>query len=221
LVERRIVHRVPVPYLVGEAWFAGRRYFAERGVLIPRSPIAELIESGFEPWLSQAPQRILDIGTGSGCIGIACAHVFPEATVVLTDVSESALRLARRNIALHGVEDRVGVAHADVFDGVPPGQFDLIISNPPYVSAADLAGMPAEFAHEPIDALAAGEDGLDIMRRVLAGARQRLTADGLLVGEVGASAPQLVDAFPAFPFIWPHLERGGDGVFVIGAVGLS
>jgi ribosomal protein L3 glutamine methyltransferase len=221
LAQRRIVQRVPVPYLVGEAWFVGQRFLVAPGVLIPRSPIGELIESGFEPWLAQPPGRILDIGTGSGCLGIACAHAFPEATVVLSDVSDAALALARRNVELHGVADRVAVVHADVFDGLPPGQFDLIVANPPYVSAADLAAMPAEFAHEPVEALAAGVDGLAIMRRILAGAHERLSPDGLLVGEVGASAAQLIEAFPALPFTWPNLERGGDGVFLLERVGLS
>ncbi len=221
LVERRIVHRVPLPYLVGEAWFAGQRYLAEPGVLIPRSPIGELIDCAFDPWLAQPPLRIVDIGTGSGCIGIACAHAFPDATVVLSDISDAALTLARRNVELHGVGDRVDVVRADVFNGLPPGTFDLIISNPPYVSAADLAVMPPEFAHEPVAALAAGDDGLTIIRRILAGAAERLSPDGLLVGEVGASAPQLLDAFPTLAFIWPELTRGGDGVFVLTRLALS
>lgn len=221
LVERRIVHRMPVPYLVGEAWFAGRRYLIEPGVLIPRSPIAELIASEFAPWLTRFPDRILDLCTGSGCIGIACAHAFPYAEVVLSDIDDSALALAARNVSLHNVGDRVTVVHADVFEGLDASTFDLIVTNPPYVNAADLANMPAEFQHEPRLALAAGDDGLDIVRRILTGARKWLAEDGTLVGEVGNSADDLLAAFPELPFVWPELQHGGHGVFVMDAAGLS
>jgi len=221
LLERRIVHRVPVPYLVGEAWFAGRRYLAEPGVLIPRSPIAELIAAEFAPWLSRSPRRILDLGTGSGCIGIACAHAFPDAEVVLSDVDPAALALAARNVELHQVGDRVSIVRADVFDGLPHGTFDLIVSNPPYVNAADFARMPPEYRHEPAPALAAGADGLDVVHRILRGARRCLSDDGLLVGEVGSSAADLVAAYPHVPFVWPEFGQGGFGVFVVEASGLS
>ena len=221
LLERRIVHRVPVPYLVGEAWFAGRRYLVEPGVLIPRSPIAELIASEFAPWLARFPDRILDLCTGSGCIGIACAHAFPYAEVVLSDIDDSALALAARNVSLHNVGDRVSVVRADVFEGLDASTFDLIVANPPYVNATDLANMPAEFSHEPQLALAAGDDGLDIVRRILTGARKWLAEDGTLVGEVGSSADDLLAAFPELPFVWPELQHGGHGVFVLDAAGLS
>jgi ribosomal protein L3 glutamine methyltransferase len=221
LLERRIVHRVPVPYLVGEAWFAGRRYLVEPGVLIPRSPIAELITSEFAPWLTRFPDRILDLCTGSGCIGIACAHAFPYAEVVLSDIDDSALALAARNVSLHNVGDRVSVVRADVFEGLDAATFDLIVTNPPYVNAADLANMPAEFLHEPRLALAAGDDGLDIVRRILTGAPKWLAEDGALIGEVGNSAHDLLTAFPELPFVWPELQHGGHGVFVLDAVGLS
>ena len=221
LLERRIVHRVPTPYLVGEAWFAQRRYLAQPGVLIPRSPIAELINAEFAPWLSGSPERILDLGTGSGCIGIACAHAFPDAEVVLSDVDDAALELTARNVELHRVGDRVSVVRADVFDGLEPTTFDLIVTNPPYVNANDLAAMPAEFRHEPRGALAAGQDGLDVIRRILADARNWLADDGLLVGEVGSSAEDLVAAFPNIPFVWPDFAHGGHGVFVVDAAGLS
>ena len=221
LLERRIVHRVPVPYLVGEAWFAGRRYLVEPGVLIPRSPMAELIVSEFAPWLGRFPDRILDLCTGSGCIGIACAHAFPYAEVVLSDVDDGALALAARNVALHQVSDRVSVARADVFDGLDASTFDLIVTNPPYVNALDLAKMPAEYRHEPRLALEAGDDGLDVIRRILNGARRWLAEDGVLVGEVGSSADDLLAAFPELPFVWPELQHGGHGVFVLDAAGLS
>jgi ribosomal protein L3 glutamine methyltransferase len=221
LLERRIVHRVPTPYLVGEAWFAQRRYLAQPGVLIPRSPIAELIGAEFAPWLKRSPERILDLGTGSGCIGIACAHAFPQAAVVLSDVDDAALELAARNVELHRVGDRVSVVRADVFDGLEQATFDLIVTNPPYVNASDLSQMPAEFRHEPRGALAAGRDGLDVIRCVLADARDWLAADGLLVGEVGSSAEDLVAAYPNIPFVWPDFAHGGHGVFVIDAAGVS
>jgi ribosomal protein L3 glutamine methyltransferase len=221
LLERRIVHRVPTPYLVGEAWFAQRRYLAQPGVLIPRSPIAELIAAEFAPWLSRSPQQILDLGTGSGCIGIACAHAFPDAQVVLSDVDDAALELAARNVELHRLGDRVSVVRADVFDGLQRTTFDLIVTNPPYVNAHDLAHMPAEFRHEPRGALAAGRDGLDVLRRILTDARSWLADDGLLVGEVGSSAEDLVAEYPNIPFVWPDFVHGGHGVFVIDAAGLS
>ena len=221
LLERRIVHRVPVPYLVGEAWFAGRRYLAAAGVLIPRSPIAEMIAAEFAPWLSRSPERILDLATGSGCIGIACAHAFPDAEVVLSDIDAAALALAKRNVALHEVGDRVSVIQADVFDGLPATTFDLIVTNPPYVDEHDLGHLPAEYRHEPRKALAAGADGLEIIARILADARAWLADDGLLVGEVGASAMNLIAAYPALPFVWPDLQQGGHGVFVLEAAGLS
>jgi ribosomal protein L3 glutamine methyltransferase len=221
LLERRIVQRVPVPYLVGEAWFAGRRFLIEPGVLIPRSPIAELIEAEFSPWLPHTPERILDLGTGSGCIGVACAHAFPYALVTLSDTDDAALSLAERNVALHDVGDRVEIVRADVFDGLEPTRYDLIVTNPPYVNASDMEDLPREFRHEPRTALAAGEDGLDVMRRVLRDARAWLNDDGVLVGEVGASAGALTAQFPAIPFVWPDLTRGGHGVFVVDADRLS
>jgi ribosomal protein L3 glutamine methyltransferase len=221
LVERRIVHRIPVPYLVGEAWFAGRRYLIEPGVLIPRSPIAELIEASFAPWLARPPQRILDLCTGCGCIGIACAHAFPAAEVVLADVDDAALELACKNVMLHGVGDRVTALKSDLFAGLPVGRFDLIVTNPPYVDGADLAAMPREFQHEPLQALAAGEDGLAVVERILADAGAWLASEGILVCEVGASAPALLEAHPELPLVWPDLERGGRGVFVLDAAALA
>ncbi len=221
LLERRVVHRVPVPYLVGEAWFAGRRYLIEPGVLIPRSPIAELIEAEFAPWLRSSPTKVLDLATGSGCIGIACAHVFPECDVILTDTDEHAMALAARNVALHRVDDRVRVVRADVYDGLPEGRFDLIVTNPPYVNARDMNALPPEYRHEPRTALAAGSDGLEVLRRIMRDARDWLASDGILVGEVGASADALSNEFPNVSFVWPDLVRGGSGVFVVEASGLS
>jgi ribosomal protein L3 glutamine methyltransferase len=220
LIERRIEARVPVPYLTGEAYFAGRRYVVEPGVLIPRSPIGELIEAGFAPWIAQAPETILDLCSGCGCIGIACALEFPDAVVCLADSDPLANEVARRNVALHGLEARVHVIDSDLFAAFADQRFDLIVTNPPYVAAAEIAAMPSEFKHEPRHALAAGGDGLDVVRRILAEARGHLADNGVLVGEVGASAEQLVRAFATLDFVWPEFERGGDGVFVIEAARL-
>ncbi len=161
LIKRRIDERVPTLYLLGEAWFCGLSFIVDDRVLIPRSPIAELIEERFAPWLADEPARILDLCTGSGCIGIACAEVFPDAEVALADLSYDALEVANQNIERHGMEDRVYTVQGDGFDGLPGQRFDLIVSNPPYVDAEDFADMPDEYQHEPELALACGSDGLN------------------------------------------------------------
>lgn len=216
LVERRISERVPVAYLVGEAWFAGLPFNVDERVLVPRSPLAELIDVGFQPWLGDVePEHILDLCTGSGCIGIACAVAFPEARVVLSDVSADALAVARSNIERHSLSDRVAALQSDVFAGLEGQCFDLIVSNPPYVDAEDLAGMPAEYHAEPALGLGSGDDGLDITRRILQQAAGHLNEGGLLVVEVGNSGRALDEAFPELPLTWVEFERGGHGVFVI------
>jgi ribosomal protein L3 glutamine methyltransferase len=216
LVERRISERVPVAYLVGEAWFAGLPFNVDERVLVPRSPMAELIDVGFQPWLGDVePEHILDLCTGSGCIGIACAFAFPEARVVLSDVSADALAVARSNIERHSLSDRVTALQSDVFAGLEAQRFDLIVSNPPYVDAEDLAGMPAEYHAEPALGLGSGDDGLDITRRILQQAARHLNEGGLLVVEVGNSGRALDEAFPELPLTWVEFERGGHGVFVI------
>ncbi len=220
-LQLRISRRVPVPYLTGESWFAGHRFLIEPGVLIPRSPIGELIGRSFAPWLAQPPERILDLCTGCGCIGIACAYTFADAEVVLSDLDPHAVSVAERNIEMHGMADQVRVLRSDLFDRVPQQRFDLIVANPPYVDAGDIASMPAEFSHEPRLALASGDDGLDLVRRLLAQAPDWLTDDGLLVVEVGNSAEALVEAFPGLPLVWPELGAGGHGVFIIERSGLS
>jgi ribosomal protein L3 glutamine methyltransferase len=220
MLELRISRRIPVPYLTGEAWFAGHRFLVEPGVLIPRSPIGELIAKRFAPWLAQEPQRILDLCAGSGCIGIACAYAFPDAEVVLADIDPRAVQLASKNVGLHQLGDQVRVVETDLFRGVPEGAFDLIVANPPYVDAEELAQMPEEFTHEPRIALESGVDGLDVVRRLLADARGWLADDGMLVVEVGNSADALVASFPGLPLIWPDLGSGGRGVFIIDRPGL-
>src|SRR5262245_16921462 len=221
LLRRRIEERIPVPYLVNEAWFAGHRFFVDRSVLIPRSPIAELIEARFAPWLSTEPRTVLDLCTGSGCIGITCALGLPQARVTLTDVSETALAVARRNVELHRLTDRVEVRCGDLFAPVHDQRFDLIVCNPPYVDAGDLATLPPEYRHEPRLALEAGIDGLEVVRRILADAPRHLTERGVLVVEVGNSAGALLDAYPQLPFAWPDFERADGGVFVLDADSLS
>lgn len=217
LLLRRIEARIPAAYLLGEAWFCGLPYVVDERVLVPRSPIGELIGGRFAPWLQGTPARILDLCTGSGCIGIACAHAFPAAEVVLADLSFEALEVANLNIERHGVEERVYTVQGDGFDGLPGQRFDLIVSNPPYVDAEDFADMPAEFHHEPELGLACGEDGLDLVRRMLAEAADHLSDDGLLVVEVGNSQVHVEAAYPEVEFAWVEFARGGHGVFVLSA----
>ncbi len=220
LFLRRIESRVPAAYLLGEAWFAGLPFHVDSRVLIPRSPFAELVASRFEPWLRPAGGlRILEIGTGSGCIAVACALAFPGSTVLATDTSAEALEVARLNVRRHRVGDRVRLMAADLFAGVA-GKFDLVVSNPPYVPDAELEHMPPEFACEPRGALAGGADGLDLVRRIVTGAGARLAADGWLAVEVGAGAQALEAAFPSIPFIWPEFEHGGDGIALVAAADL-
>jgi ribosomal protein L3 glutamine methyltransferase len=222
LFRRRIQERVPVPYLTGEAWFAGLPFQVDRRVLVPRSPMAELVQDGFEPWLGgRYPERILDLCTGSGCIAVAAALAFPEARVDASDVSPEALEVAAANVARYGLGDRLALYRSDLFADLPRVRYDLILSNPPYVDAAELAAMPPEFHHEPRLGLAAGEDGLEAVRRILADAPAFLAPGGVLVVEVGASRPALEAAYPLLPFHWPELEGGGEGVFVLEAEALG
>ena len=215
LILRRIRERIPAPYLTGRAWFAGLELACDARALVPRSPIAEWIERGFEPWLDpDSVERVLEIGTGGGAIAIACAMAFPNATIDAADVSAAALALARENCAAHGVEDRVRLLRSDVHAGVY-GRYDLIVGNPPYVDARTMASLEPEYRHEPRIGLAGGADGLDCVRRILDGAGERLRAGGVLVCEVGASRTALEQAFPETAFTWLELERGGEGVFLL------
>lgn len=217
LLRRRIEERVPAAYLIGEARFCGLPFFVDERVLVPRSPIGELIDQHFSPWLPREPARILDLCTGSGCIGIACAYEFPEAEVVLADLSFEALEVANQNIERHGLEDRVYTVQGDGFAGLPRQRFDLIVSNPPYVDAEDFADMPAEYHHEPAMGLACGEDGLDLVRRMLAEAADHLTEQGLLIVEVGNSQVHVEALYPEVDFTWLEFQYGGHGVFLLAA----
>lgn len=214
-LRRRIDERIPAAYITGQAWFAGLPFAVDERVLVPRSPIAELIQKRFEPWLSKEPAQILDLCTGSGCIGIACAYAFPDAEVQLSDISFDALAVAEENIQQHHLEERVFAMQSDLFENLAGLKFDLIVSNPPYVDAEDLATMPDEYLAEPEIGLGSGEDGLDFTRRLLREASDYLTDDGLLVVEVGNSWVALQAAYPQLPFTWVEFERGGDGVFVL------
>jgi ribosomal protein L3 glutamine methyltransferase len=221
LVARRIATRVPLPYLLGEAWFAGLPFTVDERVLIPRSPVAELIAERFEPWVNAADvMNILEIGTGSGCIAIACALAFPDARVTATDISPAALEVAALNAKRHGVAGRVRLVETDHADGVGE-TYDLIVTNPPYVPAAEMPELPDEYKHEPELALVSGADGLDSARRILQDATGLLNPAGVLVLEVGAQWQALEQAFPGLPFTWLEFEHGGCGVAMLQAADLA
>lgn len=215
LVEERVKLRIPVPYLTGIAWFAGLSFKVDERVLIPRSPLGELIENGFQPWVTEnSLNRILDLCTGSGCIGIACAHYFGDSDIDLVDISPDALEVANDNIEEYELQGRARTVESDLFDGLEGRRYGLIVSNPPYVDSDDLTSMPEEYHHEPALALSSGDDGLDITRRILKEAANFLTSDGILIVEVGNSCIALEEYFPQVPFTWIEFERGGHGVFV-------
>lgn len=220
LAQRRIRERQPLAYLLGEAPYCGLRFLIEPGVVVPRSPIGPLLLEGLRPWLQGAPARILDLCCGCGALGLLAARQFAAAQVVLVDADPLVVTLAERNAARLGLSHRVRAVCADLYDGVQGGAFDLILCNPPYVDAADMAALPPEFACEPAFGLAGGEDGLAVIRRVLADAGDHLTANGLLVCEAGMGGWRVRRAWPKLPCVWPDLPAGGTGVFVLEAAAL-
>jgi len=218
LIAGRTEKYIPVAYLINEAWFCGLSFYVDKRVLIPRSPMAELIEEKFSPWLVQRERPcILDIGTGSACIAIACAHAFPEAKVDAVDVSEDALAVACMNIERHKVSNRVHLIQSDLYENLDGNRYDLIIANPPYVGPREYAELPAEYHHEPGAALLGGADGVDVVRSILSQSDSYLNDGGILVVEVGNGQDAVAEAFPQLPFTWLEFERGGEGVFLLTA----
>ena len=219
---QRINQKIPSAYITKEGWFAGLQFYVDERVLVPRSPIAELVESQFTPWVNpDEVETVLDLCTGSGCIGIACAYAFPMAQVDLADISKDALDVSTINVEKHEAEHRVSVIQSDLFEGLSGKQYDIIVSNPPYVDAEDISGMAEEFQHEPELGLSSGKEGLDCTRKILEQASQYLSDEGILVLEVGNSQYALAEEYPDLPFQWVDFERGGDGVFVLTKAQLS
>lgn len=216
LLRERIKKHVPLPYLTHEAWFAGLPFYVDQRVIIPRSPFAEWIENRFSPWISpEKVKNILDLCTGSGCMGIAAAYAFPEAKVDVVDISEDALAVAKINVEDHDLRARIKLIHSDGFKNIPEKQYEIIMSNPPYVSSEEMETLPREYHHEPELALKAEDQGLALVHHILENAARFLSPDGILVVEVGNSDLALIEAYPQVPFVWLEQEKGGHGLFLL------
>ena len=216
LIDKRIKQRIPVAYLINKAWFAGREFYVDERVLIPRSPFAELITSQFMPWLSfNAVNSILEIGTGSACMAIACAYEFPHAKIDAVDIDDDAIDVANKNVALHKFDKRVQIIKSDLFEQLGNNKYDLIISNPPYVGQDEMQTLPDEYSHEPTHALEANDNGLELVGKILQQAAKHLIDKGVLVVEVGNSMDSLIERYPDMPFVWLEFEYGGNGVFLL------
>ncbi|MXP67291.1 50S ribosomal protein L3 N(5)-glutamine methyltransferase [Pantoea sp. Aalb] len=215
LIIRRVNERVPVSYLTNKAWFCGYEFYIDQRVLIPRSPIAELIEKRFIGLISEHPHHILDMCTGSGCIAIACAYAFPGVEVKGVDISLDALAVAEKNIERHNMHNYITLIRADLFCGLPQIKYDLIVTNPPYINIKDMKDLPKEYHYEPELSLTVGKDPLKLIRRILAYAPDYLTTQGILICEVGNSMIHIIEQYPDIPFIWLKFNNGGDGVFML------
>lgn len=217
LLTRRIDERLPAAYLTHEAWLGDFRFYVDPRVIVPRSYIAEALEDALSPWIAEpsAVGRALDLCTGSGCLAVLLAHAFPGARVDAVDLSSDALDVARRNVGDYGLDRRIELIHSDLFEGLADRRYDVIVSNPPYVGAAAMAALPPETRHEPALALAAGADGLDVVRRILAQARRHLAPAGVLVVEIGHLRHELERAFPELPFTWLTTRSSDASVFVL------
>ena len=222
LLQRRITERMPVVYLTRRCWYAGLPMYVDQRVLVPRSPIAELVVRQFAPWVDPAGvRRIVDLGTGSGCIALACAVAFPAARVDAVDISADALAVARINRKALGLTRRVRLVKSDFFRGLAGRRYDIIVSNPPYVGTTEFNSLPAEYGHEPDGALLSGRDGMDAVRVLLREAARHLTPHGVLVVEVGNTERRVQRTFAQLPFLWLSFENGGGGVFLLTAAQLQ
>ncbi|MDP1651416.1 MAG: 50S ribosomal protein L3 N(5)-glutamine methyltransferase [Rhodocyclaceae bacterium] len=217
LLQQRIARRLPAAYLTHEAWQAGLRFYVDERVLVPRSYFADLLVDGFAPWIEDpySIESALDLCTGSGCLAILMAHAFPNAQIDAADISKDALEVARRNVADYDLKERIRLAQGDLFGGLGKRRYDFILSNPPYVTAQAMRDLPPEYRHEPENALAAGDDGLAIVRRILAGAKTHLKPHGLLAVEVGHNKEIVEAAFPELPLTWLDTESGEGKIFLL------